>query len=126
MSFEDADFVAKKKLAFLDLLLNVQDEGKLTDEDIREEVDTFMFEGHDTTSSGMTWTIWSLAHFKEYQDKVIEEVDEIFGDSDRPCTHEDLTQLKYLEKCIKESLRLYPPVPLHTRSVEEDFDLSKL
>ncbi|KAE9554216.1 hypothetical protein FO519_002580 [Halicephalobus sp. NKZ332] len=102
----------------------VQEEGKLTDEDIREEVDTFMFEGHDTTSSAMTWTIWSLAHFKEYQDKVIEEVDEIFGDSDRPCTHEDLTKMKYLEKCIKESLRLFPPVPLHTRSVEEDFDLN--
>ena len=125
ISFEDSDFVAKKKLAFLDLLLNVQDEGKLTDEDIREEVDTFMFEGHDTTSSAMTWTIWSLAHFKEYQDKVIEEIDEIFGDNDRSCTHEDLTQLKYLEKCIKETLRLYPPVPLHTRSVEEDFDLSE-
>uniref|UniRef100_A0AC34EZE3 Cytochrome P450 n=1 Tax=Panagrolaimus sp. ES5 TaxID=591445 RepID=A0AC34EZE3_9BILA len=124
VDFEDADMVAKKKLAFLDLLLSVQKEGKLTEEDIREEVDTFMFEGHDTTSAGMTWTIWNLAHYPEYQEKVIEEIDELFGDSDRSCTHDDLKELKYLEKCIKESLRLYPSVPFFTRSVEEDFDLN--
>nr|ABF06549.1 CYP4BF1 [Ips paraconfusus] len=111
----------KTRRAFLDLLLSIQDEGKLTDEDIREEVDTFMFEGHDTTSSGMSWTIWCLAHHLDYQNKVIQEIDAVFGNSDRNCTNEDLKELKYLEQCIKEAMRLYPPVPLISRKVEEDF-----
>ncbi|EPB77297.1 unspecific monooxygenase [Ancylostoma ceylanicum] len=112
-----------KKKAFLDLLLDVQAEGNLSYEDIREEVDTFMFEGHDTTSSSMGWTLWFLAHNPKCQKKVQEEMDEIFGSSDRSCTSDDLKQMKYLEKCIKESLRLRPPVPNFTRKVENDIEI---
>uniref|UniRef100_A0A0K0EVM0 Cytochrome P450 4V2 (inferred by orthology to a human protein) n=1 Tax=Strongyloides venezuelensis TaxID=75913 RepID=A0A0K0EVM0_STRVS len=112
-----------KKKAFLDLLIEKAEEGNLNYEDICEEVDTFMFEGHDTTSSSLSWTVWCLAHNMKYQKKVIEEIDEIFGDSDRDITFEDLSELKYLEMCIKESLRLFPPVPLFSRVVEESFTL---
>jgi cytochrome P450 len=51
---------------------------------------------------------------------VTEELDLVFGDSDRPVTSQDLTQLKYLECCIKETLRLYPPLPVIARRLTED------
>ncbi|KHN86065.1 Cytochrome P450 4V2 [Toxocara canis] len=111
---------AKKKKAFLDLLLSMQEANKLSFEEIRDEVDTFMFEGHDTTSSGIGWALWCIAHHSKVQEKAIEEVDRIFGNSSRLCTANDLKELKYLERCIKESLRLYPPVPNYTRVAEDD------
>ncbi|XP_066945976.1 cytochrome P450 4C1-like [Macrobrachium rosenbergii] len=112
----------KKRLAFLDLLLEYSKKGEanLSDEDIREEVDTFMFEGHDTTTAAINWSLFLLGLHPEVQSKVHEELDSVFGDSDRPVTTEDLRNLKYLENCIKEALRIFPSVPFFGREVRED------
>ncbi|XP_006834517.1 PREDICTED: cytochrome P450 4V2-like [Chrysochloris asiatica] len=119
------DYEKNKRRAFLDLLLNaVDDEGKkLSHEDIREEVDTFMFEGHDTTAAAINWSLYLLGCYPEAQKKVENELDEVFGNSDRPTTLEDLKKLKYLECVIKESLRIFPSVPLFARTLTENCEV---
>uniref|UniRef100_A0A1I7XJ88 Cytochrome P450 4c3 n=1 Tax=Heterorhabditis bacteriophora TaxID=37862 RepID=A0A1I7XJ88_HETBA len=76
--------------------------------------------GHDTTAASLGWTLWCLAHNNTCQKKIQEEMDIIFGSSNRSCTNDDLKQMKYLDKCIKESLRLRPSVPNFTRKVDVD------
>ncbi|GLH09718.1 Cytochrome P450 4C1 [Gryllus bimaculatus] len=119
-------FLRKKRKAFLDLLLEASKGGTvLSDEDIREEVDTFMFEGHDTTSASMCWTLYLMALHPDVQEKVYEEQMEIFQGSDRKPTMKDLSEMKYLERVIKESLRLYPSVPFITRQVTQDIEIGE-
>ncbi|GMR44909.1 hypothetical protein PMAYCL1PPCAC_15104, partial [Pristionchus mayeri] len=88
------------------------------------EVDTFMFAGHDTTASAIGFTIWFLGQYPEWQKRVLEEIDAVFGgDVMRDPTEADLRQLVYLERCIKESLRLMPPVPIIGRTLTEDLEI---
>ena len=66
----------RKYFDFLDILLMVRDEdgNEMSDLEIRNEVDTFMFEGHDTTTSAVSWTLYGLAQHPQHQDKIREEV----------------------------------------------------
>jgi cytochrome P450 family 4 len=64
-----------------------------------------MFEGHDTTATNMTFTLYLLATHPEIQARCQAELDGIFEGTDRDATSKDLGQMKYLESCLKESLR---------------------
>nr|AIL94165.1 cytochrome P450 CYP4EB1 [Tigriopus japonicus] len=116
-----------KRTAFLDLLLQARtSEGQeLSDSDIQEEVDTFMFEGHDTTACALSWAILLLANHPEEQEKLFEEQKNIFGHENMNDNVENhhLNQMKHLECCIKEALRLYPSVPVYGRTLESDVKL---
>ncbi|XP_043860140.1 cytochrome P450 4B1-like [Dromiciops gliroides] len=102
----------KRHLDFLDILLGVKDESKtkLSDMDLRAEVDTFMFEGHDTTTSSISWFLYCMALYPEHQTLCRKEIQEILQGRDT-VQWEDLAKMTYLTLCIKESLRLYPAVP---------------
>ncbi|XP_059222356.1 cytochrome P450 4d2 [Stomoxys calcitrans] len=118
----------KQRMALLDILLSSTiDQQPLTDQDIREEVDTFMFEGHDTTKSGIGFTLFCLSRNPEVQKKLYEELKEVIGvDVSAPLTYNKLMDMKYMDKVIKESLRMYPPVPFIGRQLVQDLyiDLS--
>ncbi|ELV12923.1 Cytochrome P450 4A11 [Tupaia chinensis] len=110
----------RKHLDFLDILLlaQVKRGSSLSDQDLRDEVDTFMFEGHDTTASGISWVLYALATHPEHQQRCREEIQSLLGDG-TSISWDHLDQMSYTTMCIKEALRLYPPVPGVSR------DLSK-
>jgi len=121
LDVDDNDVGEKKRMAFLDLLIESAQNGVvMTDQDIKEEVDTIMFEGHDTTAAGSSFFLCMMGLHQDIQAKVVEELDSIFGDSDRPATFQDTLEMKYLERCLLETLRMYPPVPSIARQLNEE------
>ena len=112
-----------RRMAFLDVLMHAKTEDgqELSLTDIQEEVDTFMFEGHDTIAAAMTWATYLIGSHPDIQERIHEELDAVFGDDkNRPASMEDLRQLQYLERVIKESLRLFPSVPMYVRETNEE------
>ncbi|PIC30021.1 hypothetical protein B9Z55_021404 [Caenorhabditis nigoni] len=109
----------KRKMNFLDILLK---ESSLSSEDVRQEVDTFMFAGHDTTTSSVSWACWNLAENPEVQEKVYKELVEVFGE-DEDVTYEKMSKLEYTERVLKESKRLVAPVPMVQRKLISDLEI---
>ncbi|XP_063447863.1 cytochrome P450 4B1-like [Mytilus trossulus] len=110
----------KRQMDFLDILLTAKDENGqgLTDKEIRSEVDTFMFAGHETTASVLSWSIYALGKYKHIQDKVYTEVKKVIGDKQH-IDGDDISEMKYLSCFLKEVMRQYTPVPLIARTLEK-------
>ncbi|KAG6465169.1 cytochrome P450 4d2 [Manduca sexta] len=107
--------------AFLDMMIKSSGKGHgLTDEELLEESIVLLVAGTDTSATGVALVAMMLSRHPDVQNKVYKELQKVFNDSDRPVTPKDLTQLKYMEAVIKESLRLYPPVPISIRKIDKD------
>ncbi|KAL5013692.1 hypothetical protein ScPMuIL_007962 [Solemya velum] len=116
--------LAKKRCTdFLDTLLMARDEkgNGMTDEEIQNEVHTFLFAGFDTTTSAISWIIYTLAQHQDYQERVFLEVEELMtGRENEEVFAADFNRIPLLTMCIKEGLRLHSPVPFITRYLDKD------
>ncbi|KAI6662018.1 Cytochrome P450 4B1 [Oopsacas minuta] len=113
--------VVKIRPDFIDILLTSPDSSgnTLSDSDIMSEMNTFLFEGHDTTASGVAWALYMLGKHPDIQSQCREEIQSVLGGRER-IEWDDLDSLKFTSMCIKESMRLFPPVPFISRIINED------
>jgi len=116
---DDGEEFGKKKVALLDLLLQSEEANQLSDSDVQEEIDTFIFEGHDTTTSAIAFTVYCLSVNPDVQRTLYEEIDSSV-DPDSELTIAQIQDMKYLDLVVKESLRMFPSVPSVERSLVED------
>ena len=109
----------------LSLLLTAQADPdvEMPDEQIRDEVATFLIAGHETTALSLTYTLSLLSWHPEARRQVREEAREVLGDG--PPGHADLEGLEYTRRAYREALRLYPPAWAVFRQVDGDQPLGE-
>lgn len=114
-----------ERKCLLDYMLDISKNNPLfTDDDIVNEACTFMLAGQDSVGAATAFCLFLLAQNAGCQQKCMDEMDQIFDD-DRAPTMKDIREMRYLEQCIKETLRLYPSVPLIARKLSEDIRCNK-
>ncbi len=106
-------------------LLQAQDEeariGRMTDQQLRDEVMTIFLAGHETTANALTWTFYLLSEHPAIERKLQQELDSIFGSNRTTITIDDVPRLEYTQKILTESMRLYPPAWALGRQAIDDY-----
>jgi cytochrome P450 len=107
----------------LSLLVSARGEGgeAFTDREVRDQVMTLMFAGHDTSTSTLTFMLHELARHPDVVAKLCEEQDLVLGEG-VPTPEQLEREMPYLEMVLDEVLRLYPPAWIGPRRAVREFE----
>ncbi|MFB6207127.1 MAG: cytochrome P450 [Haloglomus sp.] len=107
----------------LSLLLTAEDEDgrTMSEVELRDQMATFLFAGHETTSLALTFTMLAVAQRDDVRERLDEEYATVLDGS--PPDPEQVPRLEYTDRVIQESLRLYPPAFILFREAREDVEL---
>jgi cytochrome P450 len=97
-------------------------EQALTVPEVRDQMMTLFFAGHETLASALPWAWLSLAQYPHVAEQMYGEVDRVLGG--RLPTAADVPQLRYTMQVFQETLRLYPPIIALSRRVEEPLEVA--
>ncbi|XP_065092310.1 probable cytochrome P450 6a19 [Ochlerotatus camptorhynchus] len=116
---------------FMDLLIKLKNavpieeggssqQGGLTFNEIAAQSFVFFVAGFETSSTAMSFCLYELAINQELQDKARQNVEELFA-KHGSMSYEAVHEMRYIENCINESLRKYPPLPNILRNVTKPY-----
>lgn len=93
----------------LSLMMAARDENgqAMSDEELRDELLTILFAGHETTATTLAWALYQIHQQPTVREKLLHEVDGL-GENPSPL---EIAQLPYLTAVCQETLRMYPVLP---------------
>ncbi|MFF9030911.1 cytochrome P450 [Streptomyces iakyrus] len=92
---------------------------RLTPQNVRRQVITFLVAGHETTSGALSFALYYLARHPEIAARARAEVDRVWANAAEPA-YEQVARLRYVRRVLDESLRLWPTAPAFSRQALED------
>ncbi|MFC9931378.1 cytochrome P450 [Streptomyces sp. NPDC127190] len=92
---------------------------RLSAENVRKQVITFLVAGHETTSGALSFALYYLARHPEIAARARAEVDRVWGGTAAP-GYDQVAKLRYVRRVLDESLRLWPTAPGFAREARQD------
>lgn len=121
---ENGNAIDKKDMKvhyIVDQLANHEE--KFTNQEIREHLMVLLITASETTANLVATIIVNLAIHKDIQEKVYEEICEVYHDDSIVVDYDNVGSLKYLEMVVKETLRLFSPIPISIRETIDELDI---
>lgn len=106
---------------FIDQIL--KNKGLFSDREIWEHILTILAAGYETSATCLSHCILFVAMFQDVQQKMIDEINEAFPNGDEEITLDRLGKLQYVERVIKETLRVAPVGPVVFREARKPFEI---
>ncbi|PGH31459.1 hypothetical protein GX50_05754 [[Emmonsia] crescens] len=107
-----------------DILGTMMVGGNFSDDELVDQMLTFLAAGHETTASALTWACYLLTKYPDIQTRLRTEVRARIRSGNSPITHTDLESLPLLNGVCQEVLRLYPTVPMTIRECVRDTSIA--
>lgn len=120
---ESTDAPFKSPQILIDQLSRLFYAGKFSDEMVKEQIETVIIAGNETSGLTVSYAILMLAMHPEIQERVFEELKRVFDSPDEYLSCERIQQLTYLDCVLKEVMRMYPVAPFIVRCCTADTKL---
>ena len=107
----------------VDILSVAIESGGFSDEDLVNQLMTFLVAGHETTAAALSWAVCMLCKYPDIQARLRNEIQAALPDprqADTKISHSDIDGLPFLSAVCNEVLRLYPPIPITLRVAAHD------
>ncbi|KAK5643910.1 hypothetical protein RI129_007755 [Pyrocoelia pectoralis] len=124
---------------FIHHLLQIGSHNNITNREIKEmkskrdislslnemaaQCEIFYVAGFETTAASISFTLAELAINQEIQNKVREEIKVVLKEHKGKVTYEAIMEMQYLDNCLYESLRKYPPLPTNNRVCTKSYKI---
>ncbi|KAF2897837.1 hypothetical protein ILUMI_08338 [Ignelater luminosus] len=127
---------------FMHLLLQLKNNVKITENDLGDlksnksdaeaalsmtelaaQCFVFFIAGFETSSTTSTFCLYELSKNTELQQNLRDEINRVLEKHNGKITYDAMMEMVYMDKCINETLRKYPPVPVHTRECTKTYNV---
>lgn len=108
----------------IDQLFRLFFSGKFSDQIVKEQIETVLIAGNETSALTLSYTILLLAMYPEIQERLYEELRANYDTQDEDTPYEKIPYLPYLDCVLKEGMRLFPVAPFIVRTATADTPIS--
>jgi len=118
--------MAKNERETTDILSVAVESGAFSDDDLVNQLMTFLLAGHETTASALSWAICMLCKYPKVQSRLRDDIRSAIPDprsSTATVSSNDIDNLPYLNAVCNEVSRLFPGVPITVRAAAKDTSL---